>query len=227
MTTSCITDQRNHALNRWGALGTADNWSTLDTRNMSRIVFRLFAVASKHTASRSAGRTPGFVRSLSSSQGGVPLFFFDTSLYAASLWLLHVHNAEIFPQIIESNQLQWTCNYQRSFNNPSELCYFNFRKTKLNLINLNSFHRFPANSSWLLIHWFNLILGLVSCWMERLSSCRQVLPDPLWWHYRLAEETDPWAVCSHQRERHWAGEFCVSPHCDLLTLIHVCVIELG
>lgn len=87
MTTSCITDRCNHALIRWGALGTADNWSTLDTRIMSRIVFRLFAVASKHTAWRSAGRTPVFVRLLSSSQGGVPLFFFDTSLYAASLWL--------------------------------------------------------------------------------------------------------------------------------------------
>lgn len=118
MTTSCITDQRNHAVIRWGALSTADNWSTIDTRIMSRIVVRLFAVVSKHTASSSARRTPVFVRSLSSSQGGVPLFFFDTSHYAASLWLLHVHNAEILPQIIESNQLEWTCNYQRIFNSP-------------------------------------------------------------------------------------------------------------
>lgn len=72
---------------------------------MSRIVFRLFAVASKHTASRSAGRAPVFVRSLSSSQGGVSLFFPDT-LYDAPLRLLHVHNAEIFSQIIENNQLE-------------------------------------------------------------------------------------------------------------------------
>ncbi|TNM96211.1 methionine-R-sulfoxide reductase B2, mitochondrial [Takifugu rubripes] len=44
---------------------------------MSRIVFRLFAVASKHTASRSAGRTPRFVRSLSSSQGKYSLTRYD------------------------------------------------------------------------------------------------------------------------------------------------------
>lgn len=105
MTTSCVTAQRNHALDRWGALGCADNRSALETRIMSRIVARLFALASQHTASRSAfvaRRSPRFIRSLSSSQGGVPRFFFDTSICAASFWLLHLHHAEMLPQIIEN-----------------------------------------------------------------------------------------------------------------------------
>lgn len=81
-----ITDQRDHAFNCRGALSSADKRTTLDTRNMSRIVARLFAVACQHTTSRSvvvAGRTPVFIRSLSSSQGKGSIFFFDRSLRAA------------------------------------------------------------------------------------------------------------------------------------------------
>lgn len=119
-----ITDQRDHALNCWSALSSADNRTTLETRNMSRIVARLFTVACQHSTSRSAvaaGRTPAFIRSLSSSQGKGSVFCFDRSLHAAVS--LNPESAQCYhvPPIIEYRN-----HFQNIHLNPWAIGYVHF-----------------------------------------------------------------------------------------------------
>lgn len=210
-----ITDRRDHALSRWCALSSADNNITLGTRNMSRIVARLFAVACQHTTSRSAvvaGRTPALIRLLSSSQG-----------QGAFLW-------QFVPCSCLSDSCICTMLTCPSDNGKRISCIEN-ATTRINdsATNLMSFLFYNRNVSvqdskhsihWLcavflklkLMRWLDELIIMLDlcCWLYPLPCCRRVLSDSLWWHHGLAKETDCWAICRHPRERHRACEFCVT-----------------